>query len=304
MKNRIIAIFVILTCVLCLSACSCSHESWVEAEETGATVCENCGIFICDVDGHTWAAATCETPKTCEGCKLTDGEALGHSWSDADCENAKTCGTCFATEGNSLGHSWIDATTEAPKTCETCFATEGERIITDERFKTSECSMLFGTWEGILSLSGDEFEFGFGDYLEVFDCIYSINFSNDGKMTITIRPADEKQFTDAMVAYTVDYFYEEMAASGFSAADVDALMEQSFGMTVEEYMGVEMASMDIAELFSAFSVNFVYFVEGNQMFIGLTWDAMEMDFYTLEGETLYLPIDESGEDTVFTRVSE
>ena len=303
MKNRIFAALLALVCVLSFSACSCSHESWAEPEGGGPKTCARCGISECEVNGHSWFAATCEAPKTCENCGLTEGEALGHDWEEATCDKAKTCKICGTSEGTALGHSWIDATTEEPKTCEVCAATEGDRIITDGRFKTANCSMLFGKWQGIVTLPGDELEDGLGDYIDELSCVYILEFTNDGKMNVSFYPEHEEEFIEAMIDYTTDVTYAEFAASGIDAETADALVQQNFGMTTREYVASELSNMNVKDVFSAFSISFVYFVEGDQIFLGVDWSYMEPDSFSILGEVLYLPLE--GEDDIpFTRVTE
>lgn len=303
MKKTLTAVLA-LVCALLLCACGCKHETWIEADCVTPKTCESCGETEGAPLGHTWAAATCETAKTCETCGAVEGEALGHKWVDATCEEAKTCEACGLTEGEALGHQWQEATTEAPKTCATCSATEGERIITDLRFTTANCAPLFGKWIAQREMTGADLDPALAPYADVLPVNFICEFHNDGTMSMHAAPADMDQIAQIMQDYTVDLMYQEFANMGLSEADANAAMLQTYGKNVEDYVAAEVAKMDFNELFSAFAMDYVYYVEGDLMYLGFSWDGiLESDTYTLDGDTLYLPL-EGEEPVAFTRVTE
>ena len=302
--KRFLTAALVLACALLLCACGCKHETWLEADCVTPKTCESCGETEGAPLGHSWAAATCETPKTCENCGETEGEALGHSWTDADCENPKTCANCGLTEGEALGHVWEEATTELPKTCATCAATEGERIITDPRFTTAACAPLFGKWVGSVQMSGADLDEALAPYADVIDVNFFFDFHNDGTLSMSLAPADREQMAAMMQEYTVDLMYQEFAAMGMNETDANAAMEQAYGMTVEEYVAAEVEKMNFDDLFSAFAVEYVYYVEDNLLYLGFGWEGtLESDTFTLEDGILTLPVTD-GEPVAFTRVTE
>lgn len=304
MKKRIALIALLLVCALALSACGCKHETWNDADCVTPKTCAECGETEGAPLGHTWAAATCETAKTCTECGTVEGEALGHSWVDAVCDAPKTCTVCHLTEGEALGHNWTEATTEAPKTCTNCSLTEGERIITDARFTTAACAPLFGKWEGIADMPGDALGEELAPYIDTLKVKFTIEFHNDGNMDMGVLPVDEEQIRQVMLEYTVDLMYQELASMGLDQAGADAAMRDAYGMGVEEYVASEVDKMNFAELFSMFSVEYVYYVEDDLIYLGFGWDsALESDTYKLDGDTLYLPI-QGDEEIAFTRVAE
>lgn len=306
MKKRLILLVLALVCALTLSACGCKHETWIDADCATPKTCAECGETEGEALGHTWADATCETPKTCETCGETEGEALGHTWADATCEAPKTCSACGLTEGEALGHSWLDATTEAPKTCETCSLTEGERIITDERFTTAATADIQGKWACNMDVSGEMMDLP--DFEGVMQCRLNLELGNDGTMSMYLSIENTEEFNAAMSDYLADTLYAELAASGLDQAAADAAMLDAYGMTVEEYVAYAMQSMDFNSLFGAININGVYYVDGSELYIGMSWGAqMEPTTFTLEGDTLTLMEDVSGmgaENSVFQRVIE
>lgn len=253
-----------------------------------------------------WYAATCTAPKTCAECGETEGEALGHTWEEATCTAPKTCSTCRMTEGEALGHVWVDATTEAPKTCTTCAATEGERIITDPRFTTAATADLQGTWTSKLEIPGEMFG------IEGFDGKLTISvvmkFGNDGTLGMGYTAVEADEFKVALEKYLVDTMYAEMEGFGFSKEEADAGMIEAYGMDIPSYAAAVMEELDIAATFEALSINGVYYVDGDKLYTGISWDTeLGESAFTLEGDTMTLAEEISGlseEAMVFTRVTE
>lgn len=281
MKRKLFVIILALCCLLVFSGC-CFHSEWY--------------------------AATCETPKTCVKCGETEGEALGHTWVDATCTAPKTCSVCHLTEGEALGHSWVDATTEAPKTCTTCAATEGERIITDERFTTAATKDIQGKWAATLSIPGEMF--GLNDF-GTLDMEITYELGNDGTMTMGYNTVNLDAFNAALIDYTVELFYAAAEFDGISREEADALVLEEQGMTVRELMEANLAEQDLTAAFEAISINGVYYVEGNQLHTGISWDTqMDASEFTLDGDSLTLAelveafSGLTDEALVFTRVTE
>ena len=280
MKKSYLLIVLALVLVLGLSACGCRHENWNDAD--------------------------CVAPKTCAECGETEGEALGHSWTDATCEAPKTCTVCSLTEGEALGHDWQDATTELPKTCATCAATEGEKITTDSRFTTAAPADLQGKWVTETTVGGEEMG------LEGFDAELTmqviLELGNDGTFGMHFGVADEEAFTQAVIDYTAETLYATLEAEGMTREEADEAMKLAYGMDVKTYAAAAMSGMSFGDIMGMVDIEFVYFVEGDQLYLGESWDAqMVSTTYVLDGDTLTLGDDIVGmgaETTVFTRVTE
>lgn len=261
-------------------------------------------LVLCGCCFHgEWYAATCTASKTCVECGETEGEALGHTWTEADCTTAKTCQTCHLTEGEALGHAWQDATTETPKTCTTCAATEGERIITDERFTTAATADLQGKWVSELELPSEML--GIEGFDKPLTIRASIDFGNDGTMSMGYSIVNEQEFNDGLIAFMVESVYTEMEAEGYDKEETDQLMVETYEMTTEEFAKAAMAEVDFNAIFEALSITGVYYVDGDQLYTGISWD-MEMgaSSFTLEGDKLTMAEELSGlseEAMVFTR---
>ena len=302
MKKRFTLILLVLVCVLALSACGCKHETWKDATCETPKTCAECGEIEGEALGHTWADATCETPKTCEACAKTEGAALGHTWADATCDAPKTCETCALTEGEALEHIWLEATTEAPKTCELCALTEGERIITDPRFTTASTADIQGKWGYTMEVSGAMMgEPNFGGTMTFMQVL---ELRNDGTMSSYMTIVDMSSMHD----YLKDTVYAQLAAEGLDKATADQAIQQSYGMTMDEYIDYALGMIDFSALLGSVSLNGVYYVADGKLYGGLTWNAeMTPDEYSVDGDTLIIYADITGtgaEHTEYKRIVE
>lgn len=295
-----------LVFALVLAGCGCEHE-WADANCVDPMTCTLCEKTEGQPLGHVWMAATCEEAKTCEVCGATEGEAKGHTMVDASCEEAKHCETCNLTEGEALGHTWLDATTEVPQTCEVCAATEGERIITDPRFTTASTKDLQGKWCLEVPLTGEMMDID--DFTGVAPVNFVLEFGNAGDVGISVGVTDG--FIDAMVAYSVDTTYAQLAAEGIDKETADIAFQQSYGMSIQEYMKKEMEAVDFeslyATLFDAAGLGGVYYVEDGLIYTGSSWDEeMEGSEYTLDGDTLTIDelLEAMGVEGTLTRMTE
>ncbi|MBE6959312.1 MAG: hypothetical protein E7448_01120 [Ruminococcaceae bacterium] len=284
MKQIISVVILVLLVSLMLTACGCKHETWSDATCDTPKTCAECGATEGAPLGHEWNAANCETAKTCTVCQKTEGEALGHSWADATCEAPKTCQTCKAIEGKALKHDWQDATTEAPKTCKTCNATEGVKITTDPRFTTAACAPLFGKWVCEIPITGEMM--GLPDFEAELYYLLIWQFNNDGTMSMHAELADKEAFTQALIDYTANLTYQQLAAQGIDKAAANAVMKQQYGMTVEEYAAVYVGNIDFGAMISAFEKQGVYYLDGNQLYLGDDWTLLEPDEVKIEGNEL------------------
>lgn len=308
MKKKLTVLLLALVCLAVLAGCGCEHE-WAEADCVNPRHCTLCDKTEGEPLGHVWYAATCEAPKTCEVCGTTEGDPKGHSWVEATCEEAKNCSVCHLTEGEALGHTWLEATTEAPKTCETCAVTEGEKIVTDPRFTTAATKEIQGKWTCTISVTGEMMEIP--DFPSTLDCRFTFDFQNDGTLAFGFALANEEAFMEALVDYTLDQTYAELAAEGVTQDQVDAIMLDTYGMTTEDYVRESLKAMDFNAMFAAIadtmSIGGVYYVEDGVLYTGQMWEGpMDANNYTLEGDTLIIDglAEELSTDAPLVRVTE
>lgn len=276
MKKRLTLLVLVLVFALALSACGCKHSTWIKAD--------------------------CETAKTCDDCGKTQGEPLGHNWKEATCDTGKTCENCGRVEGAALGHNWLDATTEAPKTCENCGLTEGERIITDERFTTVATADIQGKWGYTVEMNGEMM--GEPDFEGTISFTLVLELMNDGVMDMYLVMGD----TSALRQYMIDSMYKEFEAAGLDREAADAAVQESLGMSMEEYVDYALEMIDFNSLMGTFSFKGVYYVENGVLYLGMNWNSeMDGEAFILEGDTLTLMTDlaETGNPTtVLVRMPE
>ncbi len=264
--RKFVSICLCLMLVLSLAACGCRHE---------------------------WIAANCDTAKTCNLCGEVEGEPLGHKWAEADCETAKHCETCGKQEGAALGHKWLEATTEAPKTCENCQKTEGARILTDPRFHTPDCQMLFGTWSGEITVDMGQ---QMGVTIEGADlnmkALISFTFHNDGYMDMTVKMEKESYLRVTRII-SIEQTYAALEAEGISRAEADAAMMQTYGTDVPGYVDLVLAELDVDRL--NVEVEGVYYVVDNILHDAASWsDTFESSEFTVEGDKLTMTASAEG----------
>lgn len=305
MKKYLLTVVLLLAVVLVLAGCGCEHE-WVDANCTNPKTCSLCQETEGAALGHTWAAATCTAPKTCEVCKATEGEAKGHTWEDATCILPKKCAVCHETEGEALGHTWEEATTEAPKTCTACQLTEGEKIKTDSRFTTAATKQLHGKWHADVEFTSEMM--GINGEIDPVKCTLYIEFSNAGDMRFSFELADEQKFKEDLKTMVEEELYYEMEQMGLSKGQADDAMVAAYGMTVKQYAEATVDAISLNEIFGAYNVQGVYYVDGGQIYSGLSWTGeMEGATYKLENGVLTIDdivIEDGGEPLQWKLVEE
>lgn len=132
MKRKLITFFLILTMLLCVSACgddTATNESNPSQKQTTLTT---------EIEHiHQYAPATCETPLTCS-CGETVGLPLDHDFEFATCTSPKICKRCAATQDAPLGHQYKEATCVSPKICTLCGSVADDPL--GHNFVGEECS--------------------------------------------------------------------------------------------------------------------------------------------------------------------
>ena len=230
----------------------------------------------------------------CDHANVTEGS----------CVTDKTCADCGEILEAAPGHSWVDATYEAPKTCALCGATEGTRLSSEGLFSAETAAALLGRWACPTSVPGQQLGSGVEKYVEQLPCTLYVEFSDKGEMTMYMEPADTQQLAQILYDYTLDSLYQDYTDLGMTKEEADADILNTFGMSMEEYVRSSVELMDLTAIFSDYSVTYVYYVDGDQLYLGFDWFSdMAPGTFTLEGDQLYLPF-EGGDPTTFTRVTE
>lgn len=218
---------------------------------------------------------------------LLTGCECKHQWQDATCNTPKTCEKCGVTEGDVLTHMWADATTDAPKTCTLCGLTEGEKIVTDSRFTTSACKDLIGTWEGIISLNGEEIDVP--TFAGTLDLTYTLVFGNDGYYSQEIVLKDKPAFLKKMQEHFAEEMYAQYEAQGLTREQADEKARLSLGFDIMSYSLIMADSVDWSAVYTAEFPEGVYYVADGRLYYGEDWESeMASESFTRNGETLQL----------------
>ncbi len=227
-----------------------------------------------------------------------------HQWQDATCNTPKTCEKCGVTEGDVLTHVWADATTDAPKTCTLCGLTEGEKIVTDSRFTTAACQDLIGTWEGLISLTGEEIDVP--TFTGTLDLTYTLVFGNDGAYSQEIVLKDKAAFLKKLQTHFADEMYAQYEDQGLTREQADEKARLSLGFDVMSYALIMADSVDWSTVYTAELPEGVYYVADGLLYSGEAWDSeMTSESFTVNGETLQLEsLSEIFPDLTFTPAAE
>ena len=211
-------------------------------------------------------------------------------WSDPTCDTPKTCIKCGETEGEALGHIWQPRNTEVPETCSRCGATRGERIITDSRFTTASTEKFYGTWKGTSNISGKLIAEGLDASMPVE---ITMTLENDSNMSIYIIGHD----TDAFLESASEFFHAQLKeeAAGLSQFTFAEYMAIVYECTPDQYVEKQLEALDLSALTQGYTIEGVYYVDGNQFYAGIGWEADLNPFpFQISGDTLVIQGDITG----------
>ena len=224
-------------------------------------------------------------------------------WIDATCTTSRICAECGEAEGVPLGHVWQPRTTEVPETCSRCAETRGERIITDPRFTTASTIDYYGTWKGTSSISGNLIVEGLD---ATTPAEVTITLSNDSTLKLELKATEAEAFLKA----AREFFHAQLEAeaAGLTQFTFAEYMAIVYEMTPAEYVQKQLDILDLSTLTQGYTLDGVYYIDGDQFYIGLGWEA-DLNAFTFqrEGDTLVLQGDITGlgqEITNLTRVAE
>lgn len=220
-------------------------------------------------------------------------------WTDATCTTPKTCVECGEIEGAALGHIWQPRSTEAPETCSRCRETRGERIITDPRFTTASTIDFYGSWKGASSISGELISKGL---TAVMPAKVTLTLHNDSTMQMEVIGDNP----DAFIKSAEEFFHEQLKAeaAGLSQFTFAEYMAIVYEMTPDQYVEKQLSKLDLTALTQGHTIDGVYYIEGDQIYLGLGWEADLTPFTFQRNEgTLVIHGDISGLGQKITNLS-
>ena len=195
---------------------------------------------------------------------------------------------------------------------------------------------LVGTWRAEVDMKDalaeeintqfSDLEISFGDYLEHFELVMRLELNQDGTYHLSPDTAGMESslqsFRDAMTpfirGYLQHYIANALKESGIEGdfstlegleeaigTDLDSAIEQSLGVSLEDYVDTLMEEMNVENLFAGAVAEGSYTVEPGKLLFS---DKSEPAEFTLEGDTLTLHVPDSDTllgltELTFTRAS-
>lgn len=167
---------------------------------------------------------------------------------------------------------------------------------------SNTASQLYGTWAATFDLSGmieDELGSDFEGFHENFDITLMLDFNEDGTFRMYV---DEEALRDtfntyieSLASFGTNVMYEQLEGKGYTRDEVDTMVQEQYGMGVEEYMLSQLqSSVNIDDLIGDMETTGVYKAKGNKLYMDEVAVSSNMyDLFTVEGDTL--TIDAAGE---------
>ena len=221
-------------------------------------------------------------------------------WTEANCTTPRTCVECGEVDGEALGHIWQPRTTEVPETCSRCSETRGERIITDPRFTTASTIDYYGTWKGHSSISGQLVDEDLHYLTMPVDV--TMTLYNDSTLKLEVLGTNTAPFVKA----AEEHFHKklEAEAAGLKQFTFAEYMAIVYECTPDEYVEQQLSKLDLTSLTQGHTIDGVYYIDGDQFYIGLGWEADPVPFtFQHNGGTMILHGDISGLGQQLTNLS-
>lgn len=167
---------------------------------------------------------------------------------------------------------------------------------------------IVGTWKieyDMGEVMAAEMGEDFADFDSSLEMTLLFDFTEDGEYKMYV---DEETFEENFnawladfCAYSVDMMYEMYAEMDMSKEDVDALMEDEFGMSLEDYLLTSMeAEMDVEALMADMIVEGEYKVKGDKLFLSEDgeFDDDSYDVCSISGDTLKMETPDGDDEEI------
>lgn len=167
---------------------------------------------------------------------------------------------------------------------------------------------IVGTWKIDYDMGEQmsaEMGSDFADFESSLEITLKFDFTEDGEYKMYADDSFEENF-DAWLAdvcdYSVTMMYETYAEMGMSKEDVDTLMQDEFGMSLEDYLVTSLeAEMDVEALMAEMVVEGEYKIEGDKLFLSDEdgdFDEDSYDICTISGDTMKLETPDGDETEI------
>ena len=158
---------------------------------------------------------------------------------------------------------------------------------------------LYGTWETTVDCSSaieEEMEGEYEDFHQSFEIRMLLEFKEDGTYSMYADEEAAKEtfenWINTFVSYSVEVLYDEFEESGMSREDVDTVIQEQYGCSMEEYMLDEIHSeLDLDDYVSDMKSDGVFKAKGDKLYL----DEDGYDIFKVENDTLTIDIPEGAE---------
>lgn len=167
---------------------------------------------------------------------------------------------------------------------------------------------IVGTWKIDYDMGEQmsaEMGSDFADFESSLEITLKFDFTEDGEYKMYADDSFKENFNDWLADlcdYSVDMMYEIYEEMGMTKEDVDTLMEDEFGMSLEEYLVTSLeAEMDVDALMEEMVVEGEYKIEGDKLFLSDEDGDFDEDAYeicTISGDTMKLETPDGDETEI------
>ncbi len=152
---------------------------------------------------------------------------------------------------------------------------------------------IYGTWEmecDFVEMMGEDELLADLDEPLMFKILF--NFNMDGTFRMY---ADEESITQVLHEYLTLYVYSMFEDSGYTKSEIDALLKDSAGVTIDEYVDMLMEESDsMTDIFDSLEADGIFEVEDDRLYmtdIGSYIDKEDgYDLYTVDGNILTISL--------------
>jgi hypothetical protein len=157
------------------------------------------------------------------------------------------------------------------------------------RFLAENCSALYGTWTGTVTLDAELL--GLGSAERSITATVTVTFDDKGNMTMIIA-MDPAEYRNFAIQVSMDLLLQQF--SHLTRQQLEDLYQQRYRMTMEEFTALQVDRKD-PEANASQQWAGVYFVENGQLYSADPQNPeAEGSLFTLEGDKLTMTDPETG----------
>lgn len=234
------------------------------------------GLTACGECDHEWEKATCEDPKTCSKCGETKGEPEDdHDWEEED--GVMVCSWCGEEKEEEDEDQGENETEEEGESIQMP-TLGGDDQEEQEEIVVNGDNEILGSWLVEIAL-GEELTGVEGLYFEQLPMVFT--FYNDGSVVLAFYEPYledtvlriEKMMYDYLEATILDMIAEQ----GIDWETLETLFEETYGMSIHEYIMYSIESADMYNSLLAMEETYTYEFDGENLILDGIAMTVEID---------------------------